>query len=81
MRKITLKQNKKERMLCKMKIIDKIALVLIIIGAINWGLIGIFNFNLVSTLFGDMSIISRIVYILVGISGIWGIRLLFNDKD
>ncbi len=64
-----------------MKIIDKIALVLIIIGAINWGLIGIFNFNLVSTLFGDMSIISRIVYILVGISGIWGIRLLFNDKD
>ena len=68
-------------MLCKMKIIDKIALVLIIIGAINWGLIGIFNFNLVSTLFGDMSIISRIVYILVGISGIWGIRLLFNDKD
>lgn len=64
-----------------MKIIDKIALVLIIIGAINWGLIGIFHFNLVSTLFGDMSIISRIVYILVGISGIWGIRLLFNDKD
>ncbi len=72
---------KKERMLCKMKIIDKIALVLVIIGAINWGLIGIFNFNLVSTLFGDMSIISRIVYILVGISGIWAIRLLFNDKD
>ena len=68
-------------MLCKMKIIDKIALLLVIIGAINWGLIGIFNFNLVSTLFGDMSIISRIVYILVGISGIWGIRLLFNDKD
>ncbi len=64
-----------------MKIIDKIALLLVIIGAINWGLIGIFNFNLVSTLFGDMSIISRIVYILVGISGIWGIRLLFNDKD
>ena len=64
-----------------MKIIDKIALLLVIIGAINWGLIGIFNFNLVSTLFGDMSIISRIVYILVGISGLWGIRLLFNDKD
>ena len=72
---------KKERMLCKMKIIDKIALLLVIIGAINWGLIGIFNFNLVSTLFGDMSIISRIVYILVGISGIWAIRLLFNDND
>ena len=64
-----------------MKIIDKIALLLVIIGAINWGLIGIFNFNLVTTLFGDMTIISRIVYILVGISGLWAIRLLFNDKD
>ncbi|MFR0823576.1 MAG: DUF378 domain-containing protein [Clostridia bacterium] len=63
-----------------MKIIDKIALVLVIIGAINWGLIGIFNFNLVSTIFGDMTIISRIIYTLVGISGLWAIKLLF-DKD
>ena len=54
-----------------MKIIDKIALVLIIIGAINWGLIGIFKFNLVDTIFGTMSVISRIIYTLVGISGIW----------
>ena len=52
-----------------MKVIDKIALVLIIIGAINWGLIAIFNFDLVAALFGDMSVISRIVYGLVGISG------------
>lgn len=62
-----------------MKVIDKIALVLIIIGAINWGLIGIFNFDLVSAIFGDMSIISRIVYGLVGVSGLWGIKLLFDD--
>lgn len=62
-----------------MKIIDKIALVLIIIGAINWGLIGLFNFNLVSLLFGDMTVLSRIVYSLVGISGLWGIKLLFED--
>ena len=62
-----------------MKIIDKIALVLIIIGAINWGLIGFFNFDLVATIFGDMSVISRIVYGLVGISGLWGIKLLFED--
>ena len=62
-----------------MKIIDKIALVLIIIGAINWGLIGFFKFDLVATIFGDMSIISRIVYALVGISGLWGIKLLFED--
>ncbi len=62
-----------------MKVIDKIALVLIIIGAINWGLIGIFNFDLVAAIFGDMSIISRIVYGLVGVSGLWGIKLLFDD--
>ena len=63
-----------------MKVIDKIALVLIVIGAINWGLVGIFNFNLVDTIFGAMSIISRIIYILVGISGLWAIKLLF-EKD
>ena len=64
-----------------MKIIDKIALVLIIIGAINWGLIGFFKFDLVATIFGDMSVLSRIVYGLVGISGLWGIKLLFNNED
>ena len=64
-----------------MKIIDKIALALVIIGAINWGLVGIFNFNLVATIFGMMSILSRIIYILVGISGLWTIRLLFVDYD
>ena len=62
-----------------MKVIDKIALVLIIIGAINWGLMAIFNFDLVAALFGDMSVISRIVYGLVGVSGLWGIKLLFHD--
>ena len=56
-----------------MKVIDKIALVLIIIGAINWGLVGIFNFNLVEAIFGGFSWLSRIIYILVGISGIWSI--------
>lgn len=62
-----------------MKIVDKIALVLIIIGAINWGLIGIFNFNLVDSIFGTMSVVSRIIYGLVGVSGLWGIKLLFDD--
>lgn len=62
-----------------MKIVDKIALVLIIIGAINWGLVGIFNFNLVDAIFGTMSVISRIIYALVGISGLWAIKMLFDD--
>lgn len=62
-----------------MKIVDKIALVLIIIGAINWGLIGFFKFDLVATIFGQMSAFTRIIYALVGISGLWGIKLLFDD--
>lgn len=62
-----------------MKIVDRIALVLIIIGAINWGLIGIFNFNLVEAIFGDMTVLARIVYGLVGVSGLWGIKLLLDD--
>lgn len=64
-----------------MKIIDTIALVLIIIGAINWGLVGIFNFNLVEAIFGGLSIITRIIYILVGISGLWGIKLIFDKNN
>ena len=58
-----------------MKIIDKIALVLVIIGAIVWG---IFNYNIVDALFGVGSIISKIIYILVGISGLWAIKILFD---
>lgn len=61
-----------------MKVIDTIALILVIIGAINWGLIGIFDFNLVETLFGTATVISKIIYILVGISGLWSIKLIFD---
>ncbi|MBR3134486.1 MAG: DUF378 domain-containing protein [Clostridia bacterium] len=64
-----------------MKTIDIIALVLVIIGAINWGLIGLFNFNLVDTLFGAMSLVSRIIYILVGISGLWSIRMIAKVSE
>lgn len=62
-----------------MKVIDKIALLLIIIGAINWGLIAVFELDLVALLFGEMTVLSRIVYGLVGLSGLWGIKLLFDD--
>ena len=53
-----------------MKTLYNIALTLVIVGALNWLLIGLFNFDLVATLFGNMSVLSRIVYSLVGISGI-----------
>lgn len=55
--------------------LDYTALVITVIGALNWGLIGLFRFNLVSFLFGDMSWISRIIYILVGICGLYLLSL------
>ena len=65
-----------------MHTLQKICLVLTIIGAIVWGLIGIFDFNLVATIFGDNSILSRIIYTLVGLAGLINIYLLFEDfKD
>jgi uncharacterized membrane protein YuzA (DUF378 family) len=63
-----------------MNVIQKIALVLTIIGALNWGLIGLFNYNLVESLFGA-STLSAIIYMLVGIAGIVNIMLLFTDLD
>ena len=64
-----------------MEILQKICLILTIIGAINWGLIGLLDFNLVSFLFGEMSILSRIVYSLVGIAGLINIGLLFTHLE
>ena len=63
-----------------MNLIQKIALVFTIIGAINWGLIGLFNFNLVESIFGT-SMFSAIIYMIVGIAGIINIMLLFTDLD
>lgn len=64
-----------------MSAIDKVALVLVIIGALNWGLIGLFQYDLVAAIFGGQSaLISRIVYTLVGISGAYAITLLLRDQ-
>ena len=65
-----------------MQTLQKIALVFTIIGAINWGLIGIFDFNLVASIFGDGSVLARIIYAIVGICGLINIGLLFTEyKD
>ena len=62
--------------------LDKIALVLVIIGALNWGSIGIFQFDIVAWLFGGQgAIISRIIDTLVALAGIWCISLLFRERD
>ena len=63
-----------------METLQKFCLVFTIIGAIVWGLIGFFDFNLVTWIFGD-SIISRIIYIIVGICGLINIGLLFNHIE
>ena len=55
--------------------IDWIAMILMIVGGINWGLVGAFNFDLVATLFGQMSTLSRIVYVLVGLAALYGIAM------
>lgn len=62
------------------KCLDYIALVLVIIGGINWGLIGFFKFDLVAFLFGQMTWISRIVYALVGLSALYTISLFGRIK-
>lgn len=63
-------------------IMDKIALILTIIGALNWGSIGLFRFDIVAWIFGGQNaMLSRIVYTLVALAGIWCISLLFRERD
>jgi len=62
-----------------MKTVQKICLVFTIIGAINWGLIGLFDFNLVNTIFAFSTMLEKLIYIIVGICGLVNIGLLFAD--
>jgi len=64
-----------------METLQKIALVFTIIGALNWGLVGIFDFNLVEFLFEDIDIIRRSVYIIIALAGIINVGLLFNHIE
>lgn len=64
-----------------MRTLDVLALILVVIGAINWGLIGFFRFDLVAALFGDMSGFSRIVYALVGLAGLYAISFFGRDRE
>ena len=65
-----------------MSVLDRIALALIVIGGINWGLVGIFRFDLVAWICGGQaSVVARIIYTLVGIAALWCISLLFQCND
>ena len=60
---------------------DTVALILVIIGALNWGSIGLFGFDIVAAIFGgQLALFSRIIYALVGLAGLWTISILFKDK-
>lgn len=62
--------------------LDKIALALVIIGAINWGSIGIFQFDIVAWIFGGQgAVVSRVIYTLVALAGLWCISLFFRRND
>ena len=62
--------------------LDRICLILVIIGAMNWGSIGLFQFDLVAWIFGGQgAILSRIIYTLVALAGVWCISLLFRERD
>lgn len=62
--------------------LDRISLIVLIIGGINWGSVGLFKFDIVSWLFGGQgAILSRIVYTLVGLSALWCVSLLFRSRD
>ena len=63
-----------------MRIVNTITLVLLIVGGLNWGLVGVFGFDLVAALFGEMSPLSRIVYSLVGLSALWQLVPLFRGE-
>jgi uncharacterized protein len=62
-----------------MRFINIVTLVLVIVGGLNWGLVGLFDFDLVAALFGEMSPLSRIVYVLVGASALWQIGPLLKS--
>lgn len=62
----------------KLTKIDKVSLILVMLGSINWGLVGLFNFNLVRLIFGSLVLLERIIYIMVGLSGVN--TLLFIKK-
>jgi len=64
-----------------MRIVNTITLVLLIVGGLNWGLVGLFGFDLVAAIFGEMSALSRIVYTLVGASALWQIIPLFRGDE
>ena len=64
-----------------MRYLNAVALLLLIVGGLNWGLVGLFDFDLVAAIFGEMTPLSRIVYVLVGLSALWQLIPLFRGDE
>ena len=64
-----------------MRVLNVVTLVLLIVGGLNWGLVGLFEFDLVGAIFGEMTTLSRIVYVLVGLSALWQLIPLFRGDE
>ena len=65
----------------KLNLFDYITLILVIIGAVNWGLIGFFQFDLINVVFGNMTLLSRLIYAVVGICGLYLINFPMRTKN
>ena len=62
--------------------LDRLALIILIVGGLNWGSVGLFNFDLVSFIFGGSNeILTRVVFMLVGLAAVWSITLLFKPRE
>ena len=75
-------QNRKERSLGLTMIMDRIALILTVLGALNWGSIGLFQFDIVAWICGGQSsLLSRIIYTVIALAGVWCISLIFRARE
>jgi len=63
-----------------MTVLNKVTLLLLIVGGVNWGLVGLLGFDLVAAIFGEMSLLSRVIYSLVGLSALWQLIPLFGGE-
>lgn len=61
-------------------VVDTIALILMIVGGLNWGLVGLLSFDLVAAIFGPMTLLSRVVYVAVGLAALYSIAMLFRKR-
>lgn len=61
-------------------VVDLVAVILLLVGGLNWGLVGLFKFDLIASIFGEMSVVSRVIYVLVGLSAVYRIVMWLKSR-